>query len=133
MNEPFIPVQRTAQCIKCGDNTSQHLIKVEEGVSWQCKECENTEHAYSYNEMVELVSKHLFNLPAKNQNQFEDPDYRVFIKHHGPEAEEKEVSIATLKQHLKLTGTKPEVGKPLFGRSSNAPVPFGEVVRIEKK
>lgn len=138
--EYYIPVNKTLPCLKCGSDTTHKLISYDKGAAWQCVSCKNYIHAYTFEEMTNFVAQafqSLFRSENNNSDMSTDFKGKVFLKHYGPDAEEKEASQHTIKEHIQITGRKPEVGQPLFARASSkehlsTAVPFGEVVRVEE-
>lgn len=137
MQSPPIEVKRDRKCIQCGCTTPQQLIATAKGCSWKCLSCNYELPAYTFTQMQEIVQKKLGN--RKDVPKVEVPEgYRVFMQHHGPGADEKEISLVDIKKHVELCGELPKVGKPLLAPSQGLlgsffAVPYGEVTRIEEK
>lgn len=79
--------------------------------------------------------KHVFKIPEKPKPCVIPKDFKVFMEHFGPDAEEKEVDAASVKMHVSITGSLPMVGKPMFTKPAGTThpglaVPFGKVTRV---
>lgn len=60
--------------------------------------------------------------------------FKAFIEH--PEHDEAEVAEHSIKEHVRITGTLPKVGKSLYAtpadlQHKSAAIPYGKVIRIE--
>lgn len=130
-------IVKTIHCLKCAADTSQSLVPSASGCSWQCEACSNQIHAYSHAEMANVVTTKVFGIPTSPKPCGIPESLKVYMEHHGPDAEEKEVDTNVVKEHVSITGSLPKVGKPLFvkPRGLDHPVlavPFGKVTRIEQ-
>ena len=135
--DPVLPlVEKTIPCLKCGANTTHLLTPYPKGASWNCQACDQYVHAFSHGEMINTVMQQVYGLQHTPPTIDIPADLRVFLKHHGEDATEKEVSKQSVQEHVRLTGELPKVRKPLFAASfgvahPGAAVPYGEVIRVE--
>lgn len=129
-------IEKRIPCLKCGTDTIQRLTPSKGGCSWQCTNCQNSTHAFTFEQMTKVVANRVFGLPTVQVNRDVPKTLRVFLEHQGPEAEEKEVDRKCVEEHVAITGKLPEVGKPLFTKPPGAAhpmlaIPYGLVVRVE--
>ena len=135
-------IKKTLPCLGCGANTDQLLQPTREGASWVCASCNGAMPAFTHAQMRDIVLRKVFKIPETPAPiKSVPPGLRVFLEYHGevPEgcAKEKEVSEASILEHMQITGTYPEVDKPLFAAPGSPvkvkaiAVPYGKVVRVE--
>ena len=127
-------VIKTLTCLVCGTDTEQCLQVTKSGCGFFCQKCNHLSKSFSLDEMARTVQKQVFKIDT-SPSTVETPNWRVFIKRHGIEVEEAEVSSDAIREHIDITGCLPVVGKPLFtsplrGNKLFA-IPYGKVVRIE--
>jgi hypothetical protein len=98
--------------------------------------CGHYTHAFTHDEMISTVMLKVFKLPQVPPTIKIPKGLRVYLKHHGPDATEKQASELAVQSHVRLTGQLPIVGKPLFTAPTGignvaAAIPYGEVTRVE--
>lgn len=80
--------------------------------------------------MINTVTRRVFGLPELPEPPEIPKGFKVFLEHHGPDAEEKEASPRDVEKHVALTGALPVLGKPLYAAPAGMAVPYGKVTRI---
>jgi hypothetical protein len=125
-------IEKTLPCLRCAANTTHKLSPSDKGCAWVCVSCQNSIHAFTFDQMVNVVTQKVFGL-SRDATPVNIPQgLRVFLEYSGEGATEKEASRLSVEAHVKATGRLPMVGKPLFASPiPGMAVPYGKVVRVE--
>jgi 5-carboxymethyl-2-hydroxymuconate isomerase len=102
------------------------------GCTFVCGTCNNITQTLSFDAMMTELNKKLANELPFEVSTIDTSRMRVFVKHHAGDAELPQEAI---REHIRITGTVPEVGKKLMalpkGMNHKAfAIPISEVVRI---
>jgi len=137
-------IKKTLPCLRCGANTDQVLVATEAGAGWHCAVCNGVMPAFTHLQMQDIVMRKLFKVPPVPTVVHAVPaGLHVFLEYHGaaPAADgtpqEKEASTESVLEHARITGSWPEVGKPLFAaprgmaKTKAMAIPYGKVLRVE--
>lgn len=128
-------IYKTIPCLRCAADTTQQLVPYPKGSAWQCQVCQTQLHAFTHEQMMQVVMHKVFGIPEEPKKCDIPEGMLVYMEHFGPDAKEKEVAEHVVKEHVAITGTLPVEGKPLFVRPPGATdvrlaVPFGKVTRV---
>lgn len=126
-------------CPSCKKETPQTLSASDgphKSVSLTCNVCNTVSKTLTFDEIIaELARKFPTSEPPFEVTPIDTTRMRVFVQHHLGEAE---LPQDIIREHIRITGTAPEVGKKIMalpkglGHKAFA-IPVSEVVRITYK